>query len=454
MKQAGGAHASGNTAFMDIYLISFVVIGVAALAMAWLPAWFQKVPFSYAMLFIGVGFLLYKLPLGLPEPDPLRENELTLRLSELCVIITLMGTGIKINRRFSFFSWQVPLRLVSWTMLLSIGALAWLAWLVLGFPVASAVLLAAAMAPTDPVLASDVQVGPPSEEVEDAPRFALTAEAGLNDGMAFPFTWLAIALATYGLAPENWLLDWFTYDVLYRIGVGVGMGYLIGRLLTYLLFKLPQKGRFPKTEDGFVAISATLLVYGLTEMMHGYGFIAVFLTGLTIKNYEKDHTYHRELHDFTDQIERLLVVVVLILLGGSLSRGLLDALTWQGALISLAFIVVVRPLAGIIGLLGVPVKKSEKWAISFFGIRGIGSIFYLSFALSKAEFSHAEAIWAVAGFTILLSIFLHGISATPIMSYLDRVRTPGDFIDPAQAEEDATSNEEKETSSDEENKAA
>ncbi|MBA9079305.1 cation:proton antiporter [Rufibacter quisquiliarum] len=421
---------------MDVYLIIFVVIGASALAMAWLPAWFKEKPFSYAMLFVVIGFLLYKLPLGLPEPDPLRENELALRLSELCVIITLMGTGIKINRRFSFFSWQVPLRLVSWTMLLSIGVLAWMAWQFLGFPVASAVLLAAAMAPTDPVLASDVQVGPPSEEVEDAPRFALTAEAGLNDGMAFPFTWLAIALATKGLAPENWFTHWLTYDLLYRIAVGVGVGFLLGRLLSYVLFKLPKKAHFPMTEDGFVAIAATLLVYGLTEMMHGYGFIAVFVTGLTLKHVEKNHEYHRELHDFTDQIERILLVVVLILVGGSVSRGLLDDLTWQGVLVSLAFVLVVRPLAGFIGLLGVPVKLREKWAISFFGIRGIGSVFYLTFGLSKAAFMNPGEIWAVAGFTILLSIFLHGVTATPVMQYLDKVRRPGDFIDPEQALED------------------
>ncbi|RNI28635.1 cation:proton antiporter [Rufibacter latericius] len=418
---------------MDIYLISFVVVGIAALAMAWLPTWFKEVPISYAMLFVVLGFLLYKVPIGLPEPDPLRKNEFALRLSELCVIITLMGTGIKINRRFSLFSWQVPLRLVSWTMLLCIGALAWMAWWWLGFPVASAVLLAAALAPTDPVLASDVQVGPPSEEVEDATRFALTAEAGLNDGMAFPFTWLAIALATHGLAPEDWLVHWLSYDLLYRIVVGVGAGYLLGKVLEYLLFKLPKRGKFPETQDGFVAVSSTLLVYGLTEMVHGYGFIAVFVTGLTLKHYEEDHSYHREMHDFTDQIERLLVVIVLILLGGSISRGLLDALTLEGAMVGIGFLLVVRPLAGYIGLLGVPVKTREKWAISFFGIRGIGSVFYLAFALGEADFANPEEIWAVAGFTILLSVFLHGVLATPIMQYLDRVRQPGDFIDPAKA---------------------
>ena len=395
--------------------------------MAWLPTWLEKFSFSYSILFVLVGWLLYLLPFNLPEPDPLRENEIVLRLSEFCVIVTLMGTGIKINRKFSFKNWAVPFRLVSWTMLLCVAALVGLGWWWLGLSLASAVLLGACMAPTDPVLAADVQVGPPSDEVEDHARFSLTAEAGLNDGMAFPFTWLAVAIAVRGTDPANWLGHWLWYDVGFRIVVGVGMGYLMGRLLAYLVFRLPKKSQFPETHDGFVAISATLLVYGLTEMLHGYGFMAVFFTGLTIKNYESTYDYHRELHDFTDQIERMVLVVVLILFGGSLARGLLDALTWQGAVIGVGFVLVIRPLAGMIGLWGAKVRLREKWVISFFGIRGIGSIFYLSFGLSQANFAEPNEIWSVAGFIILLSILLHGVLATPAMNYLDRRRGAKDL---------------------------
>ena len=138
------------------------------------------------------------------------------------------------------------------------------------------------MAPTDPVLASEVQVGPPSTEKEDHVRFSLTSEAGMNDGMAFPFTWMAIAMALAAHTGEDWFWPWLWQDFLYKIAVGVGMGYLLGRLLAYLVFVFPEKFNFPETKDGFVAVSATLIVYGFTEMMHGYGFIAVFVAGLTL----------------------------------------------------------------------------------------------------------------------------------------------------------------------------
>lgn len=125
------------------------------------------------------------------------------------------------------------------------------------------------------------------------------------------------------------------------------------------------------------------------------------------------------MHHFSDQIERLLVIILLILFGGSLVNGLLDHLTWPGALVGLAFIFMIRPLAGWLGLIGVSITKKEKAAISFFGIRGIGSFYYLAFALHKVEFKNTEELWSITGFVVLVSIILHGISATPVMKYLD-----------------------------------
>ena len=412
---------------METYIIIITVIGFAALAMAWLPTLLEKLPISYSILFVGLGFLLYKLPIAFPDPDPIRYESLTVRLTEIGVIITLMGTGIKINRSVSWKNWKIPFLLVFVTMLLCIGSLGFLGWWVLGLAPASAVLLGAVMAPTDPVLAADVQVGPPSQEKEDHVRFSLTSEAGMNDGMAFPFTWMAIAIALSAQSGEEWFWSWLWRDLIYKIAVGVGFGYFMGRVMAYLIFIVPERYNFPETKDGFVAVSATLLIYGLTEMLHGYGFIAVFVAGLTLSRHERPHHIHRELHDFTDQIERLILVVLLLLLGGSIANGLLNNLTLPAILIAVAFVLVVRPVFALITLIGQNISFREKLAISFFGIRGIGSFYYLSFALTKAFFPDEELLWSIAGLIVLVSVLVHGILAAPVMRHLDLRRTKSDL---------------------------
>ncbi|GEO07467.1 cation transporter [Adhaeribacter aerolatus] len=412
---------------MDTYILVLTVIGVSSLAMAWLPGVLEKLPISYGIIFTTLGFLLYYFTPALLDPNPLPNKELTVHITELGVIVSLMGTGIKINRAISWKNWRIPLLLVSVTMLICISALGFIGWWVLGLVPASALLLGAVMAPTDPVLASEVQVGPPSTEKEDHVRFSLTSEAGMNDGMAFPFTWMAIAVALAATTGEDWFWPWLWWDFFYKIAVGVGMGYLLGRTLAYLVFILPKRYNFPKTKDGFVAISATLLVYGLTEMLHGYGFIAVFVAGLTMSRHERPHHFHQELHDFTDQIERLFLVIILILLGGSIATGLLDAITLPGILIGLAFVFFIRPLGAVLTLVGQNISFREKLAISFFGIRGIGSFYYLSFALTKAVFPEEKMLWSIAGFIVLISVFVHGVMAAPVMRYLDLRRSHSDL---------------------------
>jgi sodium/hydrogen antiporter len=397
------------------------------LAMAWVPSWLENKPVSYAMLFVAIGFGLYLLPLNLPNPNPLRNEGLTVRLTEMGVITTLMGTGLKINRDFGWRNWKIPFLLVGVTMVLCIGVLGWLSWWLLGLVPASALLFAAAMAPTDPVLAADVQVGPPSDEKEDHVRFSLTSEAGMNDSMAFPFIWMAIAMAQTMETGEEWFWHWLWQDLVYKIVAGVGMGYGLGRFLAYLLFVLPKTKDFPKVRDGFVAIAATLMVYGVTELIHGYGFVAVFVAGLTIGNQEKPHRYHRELHDFTEQIERIFLVIILLLFGGSLARGLLDELTAMGVLMGLAFVFIIRPTTAYLTIARENITFREKLAISFFGIRGIGSLYYLSFASTQAFFPAERTLWALAGFIVLVSVIVHGMLATPVMHYLDLHRTPEDL---------------------------
>lgn len=403
---------------MDKYLLFVTIIGLAAFGMAWMPAISKYIRISYSLIYVALGVLIYLVfPGALPDPNPISSPEKPLHLAEIVVIISLMGTGIKIDQTFSLKNWKAPLRLISIAMILCIAATAVVGFHLLHFGIASAILLGAVLAPTDPVLASDVQVGPPNDGKRSETRFTLTAEGGLNDGMAFPFIWLAIMLATTGINTDTLLL-WFAWDVIYKIAAGVIIGFVLGRLAGYMVFRAAEKYRFLETNDGFLAIALTFIVYGITELTHGYGFIAVFISAITFRHFEKNSDYHNNLHDFTDQAERLLIAILLIFFGGALVNGILTPLTMQMAAFSLLFLLVIRPLAAYISMLGVNLHPKKKIAVSFFGIRGMGSVFYLAFAFVNAPFPYKEEIWATVAFTILISVFIHGLTANPVMRYL------------------------------------
>ena len=396
---------------MDHYLVILTIIGVGILGMAWMPALTAKTRISYSIIYLLLGILLYSIFDYLPAPNPKEYRGLTLHLTELVVIVSLMCTGLKIDQQFSFKTWGIPFRLVTITMFICIAAVTAIGIFYFNLPVASALLLAAVLSPTDPVLATDVQVGDPNEEDRDNVKFSLTAEAGFNDGMAFPFVWLAIAIAMLSTGGESFMITWAWKHVIYQIFAGFLSGFLLGKLLGYILFTLSKKYESMVTRDGFVSIAATLIVYGLTEMIHGYGFIAVFIAALTLRGYERNHKYHNRLHAFSDQVERILVAIMLILFGGSLVRGIMGSLTWPMAAFGIAFIFVIRPVAGLIGLIGTRLKIQEKLVISFFGIRGMGSLYYLAFAFGTTFFKHQDQLWAIVAFIILISIGIHGLTA-------------------------------------------
>lgn len=305
-------------------------------------------------------------------------------------------------------------------MPLSILAITALGGWALGLAWPVALLLGASLAPTDPVLAADVQVGPPKTGVEDEVRFGLTSEAGLNDGLAFPFVHLAIALSLAASTGEPWFADWLTYRVLWEIIGGVAGGWMVGWIVGWLTFHIPAETKLAQTGDGLIAIAATLVSYGMTEIIHCYGFLAVFVTALTLRHAHRDHEFQRDMHDVTEQIERLAMMVLLLLFGGALVNGLLAPLTWADAGVALIILLVVRPVAGLIGLAGFKADKSEKLTLAFFGIRGVGSIYYLAYGLNQMSVPGGDRLWAIIGLVILLSILLHGLTVTPIMRQIDR----------------------------------
>jgi NhaP-type Na+/H+ or K+/H+ antiporter len=407
---------------IDPYALFLLGLGALILLVSWAPLGLKRLPMSLAILCVGLGVAFFSSGLLDFRPDPRTSDTVTERLVELVVIVSLMGAGLKLDRPLSWRGWSSTWRLLGIAMPLTMIATAVLGVWGLGFSLAMAMLLAASIAPTDPVLASDVQVGPPRSGDDDEVRFGLTSEAGLNDALAFPFVHLAILAAAGGLTELSALGEWFAIDLLWKLFAGAGMGYLIGRGFGFLIFHSDQAG-LSRVGDGLVALAATFITYALTEGVHGYGFLAVFVCGLTIRAWERNHDFHAELHHFADLIERLLMMLVLVLFGGALAQGLLSALSWTDMAIGLTLVLVVRPLAGMLAMIGSPQPWRERALLAFLGIRGVGTVYYIAYGINHGEFGNSERLWGIVGFVIVSSIVIHGISATPLLQRLRRNRS-------------------------------
>jgi len=405
----------------DPYILVLFVVGALIGLVAWLPLVFRRAPLSLPIVCVALGTGLFGLPQVGSEPLPQAYPEVTERLTEFVVIIALMGAGLKIDRIFSLRRWGVTWRLLAVTMMLSVAAIALIGFTFLGLGLAGAILLAASLAPTDPVLASDIQVGEPREGGEDEVRFGLTSEAGLNDGLAFPFVNLAVALALVASGEKtDWFAHWLAVSVLWEIGAGLGIGWVIGWVFGWLTFTIPISTRLASTRDGFIVLAATFVSYSVAEVLNCYGFLAVFVAALAFRHADRDHDFIEQMHDFIEQIERMAMMVVLLLFGGALVSGLLSPLSAFDAAAALVIVLVVRPLTGMIGLIGWRRPLREKLILAVFGIRGVGSFYYLAYGLNNAPFEGADRLWAIVGLICLLSILLHGIAVTPVMRWFDR----------------------------------
>ncbi len=433
--------------------VVYLILGVALLLAAVLPSVLGRYAISAPMvlLTLGMGVGLLPSPMGL-NLDPVDIRPIIQRVSEIAVLVALMGVGLALDRplsltnRASWRAWSPTWRLLLFAMPVTIAGIAGLGWGLLGLTPAAALLLGAVLAPTDPVLAGDVQVaGPqvtepaaedadPSEineiDEDDDVRFALTSEAGLNDGLAFPFVHAALLVATAG-SIGNWGLRWLAWDLAGRIVIGVAVGVLVGWLLAAVAFRAPHKAfRLAEQGEPLLAVAGLVATYGLSEIVGGYGFLAVFACGLTLRARERQHAYHRSMHEVIERLERLITLVILLVLGMAMTRGLLANLDWRSVVVGLGLVFVIRPLAGWLSLalwsrpwhLPGGLDRGEGWTTAFFGVRGVGSIYYLAFAAGQVVFPEERWMWSTIAFTIVLSVFVHGILATPVMMHLDRRR--------------------------------
>ena len=429
----------------------YLASGAAFLALTILPA-FRALSFVGAPpLFVLGGALLALLPVAPAWIDPHGagwEASVVEHASELIVIVSLAGAGLAIDRAASWRCWQVAWRLLAIAMPLTILGIA-MGGLWLGLPLASAVLLAASLAPTDPVLASSVQVGRPMEGEEDEVRLGLTAEAGLNDGLAFPFVYLAIGLAaaSTGIVPAGdaagivdalgaVALPWLGWDVAYRIAAALVVGAGAGWALAWIVFRIgdasqaaresaPERGE----NAGLTILAATFLAYGSAELVSGYGFLAVFVAARMGRRFtrgdEELSRYNRLPHAASTQFESILLALLMVWFGGALATGLLEGARPVEWTFAAAIVLVLRPAAGYLSLLGHRLAPIERFAIAFHGIRGLGTVFYVAYAANHAAFGQLDAVWRVAAMTILVSVLVHGLTAAAIMPRIGRNGTDG-----------------------------
>lgn len=432
----------------------FVIAGLVFVTMALTGSVLKRLPLTSSLLYLVLGGVLGSFGYGWIQVDPLRQSLWLERLTEVAVLISLFSAGLKLRTPFTSGRWWTPVRLAVVAMGITIALIALVGVYVLGLPVGAAVLLGAVLAPTDPVLASDVQVENASDQ--DRVRFGLTGEAGLNDGTAFPFVMLGLGLlGLHELGERNW--RWLAVDLFWAGAGGLGIGALFGTMIGRLVLYLRREHREAVGLDDFLALGLIALSYGVALQVHTYGFLAVFAAGLALRRIERlasDHNpppadvvaagdqqtreelaTHAEMApaymaqavlSFIEQFERIVEVGVVVLLGAMLSWRYLstDAL-WFVPLLFLG----IRPLSVGIGLLGTRTEPMQRRLMSWFGIRGIGSVYYLAYAIQHGLAPDlAQRLAALTLTVVTVSIVLHGISVTPLMHFyrvrMERQRWP------------------------------
>lgn len=413
--------ATPGFSFADPYAVGLAFGGLVLFAAIWALSSQNKRAFSPAAVYLvlaavaSAGLHL----LGVDLLDPIEDAGLIERLAEFAVIIALFGAGLRLDRHLGFREWRSTFLLIVIVMPLTIAMVAGFANLFMGLSAGAAIILGAALAPTDPVLARDVKVGGPGEGDGQETRFALTSEAGFNDGLAFPFVFLGIFIA--GEGGTGWVTEWLTADVAYAIAGGLVIGSAGGWLIGSGAETLRKRGWLKPAFDGWLALAAVLAIYGVAEIAGTYGFLAAFAGGLAFRRHEWDNESHERVHRGADLAEDITELGMVLIVGSTVTLAGLAAPGLAGWLLVPVLLLVIRPLSVMLAFTGSPVSMRERKLIGWFGIRGIGSFYYAAVAISAGVLTVDEIssiYWTIIA-CVGVSILVHGISAGPAMEALE-----------------------------------
>jgi sodium/hydrogen antiporter len=431
------------------FAIWSLIIGVLLIFLALSATVLQRLPLSTAMLYLGVGVGLSPWGLGLMQVDISRDTFLLEHLTEVIVLVSLFTAGLKLSPGLADRRWVLPLRLALTSMTITVLGIAGLAYLFLGLPVGACILLGGILAPTDPVLASDVQVNRPGDR--DQLRFSLTAEGGLNDGTAFPFVMLGMGLLGLHEIGDRGL-RWLLMDGLWSTFAGLGSGALLGWAVGKLVLYLRREHKEAVGLDDFLAMGLVALSYGAALLLQGNGFLAVFAAGIAVRHLEQSQSSGADSQraieqasanpdqsvadaiavdpqhapafmaqavlGFNEQVERIGELAVVITIGA-----LLWSVPWTntGWWLVPVLLLMVRPASVALGLLRSSSSGGQRWLIAWFGIRGIGSLYYLTYAINRGVSGPlADQLTLLTLLVVVTSIVMHGISVTPLMAAYER----------------------------------
>ncbi len=426
----------------------FLLVGGLLLARGATASLLTRLPVTPAIIYLTVGLLVGPTVLNVFHFNPLKESALLEVLTEVVVLISLFSAGVKMPVPVSLARWRTPVLLATLSMTVTVAMVAAFAFYVLGLPLGAGILLGAILAPTDPVLATDVQIRHPGDR--DQLRYTLTCEAGMNDGSAFPFVMLGLGLlGLHDLGEFG--LQWVLFDVLWATVAGVAIGILSGAALAHLAWKLRGKAQEHKLMDDFLGLGLIGVVYGLSVLAGAWGFLAVFFAAVALRqtelklagagqetpqlppavspapdlanaapDSESPPTVSEGSLVFKEHLERLSEMTLILLIGGTL---FLDSWSWRAVSLALFLFVVARPVSVLAGMLGTRTSWPIRGMVGWFGVRGIGSLYYLMYAIQHgiAEGLALELIQ----FTLIvvsLSILAHGTSVKPLMGLFWRHR--------------------------------
>jgi sodium/hydrogen antiporter len=419
----------------------FFLIGCLMLARGLAATTITRLPVTSAIFYLTVGLLLGPTFANFFNFDPLKQSAILEVVTEIAVLISLFSAGVKMPVPVTWERWRPSFRLAWVSMTITVALVAGFCYFVLKMPVGAGILLGAILAPTDPVLATDVQVRRAGDN--DQLRFLLTSEAGMNDGSAFPFVMLGLGLL--GLHELGGVGEtWFLMDVVWATVGAILIGAAGGAGLARIGWSL--RGSEPKHEvlDDLVGLGLIAVVYGLSLWLKAWGFLAVFFAGLALRhmelrlagaprdregllepdtsksvaarespNQEAPLTVSTEALVFKEHLERLSELMLVLLLGGMIYLG---AWSWRAVAVAVFVFFVARPVSVWLGLIGTDTSMRLRSMVAWFGVRGIGSIYYLMYAIQHGLAENlARELAQITLTVVMLSIYIHGISTKPVL---------------------------------------